>query len=195
MPARAPEWNAIILAGGRASRLGGIDKTQLTFRGRTLLQASLTATRSASRVAVVGRDLERTARLSSTVELPRWSGPVSAVVAGLADLRHGDAPFTAVLAADLPRIDLALPLIIARLATAATDGVIAVDSGSVPQPLLAVYRTSALRNAAAGLGTPENLPMRRLISELELTEVAVPDELCADVDTAEDAEALGIDVA
>ena len=41
-------WHAIVLAGGRASRLGGIDKTALRFEGMSLLEHALDAVADAS---------------------------------------------------------------------------------------------------------------------------------------------------
>lgn len=47
-------FDAIILAGGRGSRLGGVDKGALPVGGRALLDRVLDAARAAERVVVVG---------------------------------------------------------------------------------------------------------------------------------------------
>ena len=46
------EFDAVILAGGRSSRLGGTPKAALRFRGDTLLERSLLAAAGARSVAV-----------------------------------------------------------------------------------------------------------------------------------------------
>jgi molybdopterin-guanine dinucleotide biosynthesis protein A len=81
-----PEWNAVILAGGRASRLGGIDKTALVHAGRTLLEHAMTAAAGAGHVVVVGPDphlMAHSPRVTQVTESPRFSGPASALAAGV----------------------------------------------------------------------------------------------------------------
>ncbi|MGO4494169.1 molybdenum cofactor guanylyltransferase, partial [Arthrobacter sp. 2YAF22_2] len=50
------EYDAVILAGGRSSRLGGVPKAQLRVDGATLLERSLQAASGARRTVVVGPD-------------------------------------------------------------------------------------------------------------------------------------------
>jgi len=75
-----------------------------------------------------------------------------------------------------------------------SDGRLAVDENGRRQPLLGVYREGPLRAALARLGNPDGASLRALLAPLDLTEVPVPAELCADVDTPADAEALGIPI-
>jgi molybdopterin-guanine dinucleotide biosynthesis protein A len=201
--------DAIIVAGGRAHRLGGIDKTALVFEGRSLLQRSLDAVRLADRISVVGYDgsLAASTIVRRTAERPRWGGPAAALVAGLESLRDDAREFTVVVAGDMPRAGEAVSILVAALhsalpstlhpaiaAAGRLDGVVAVDSGGHPQPLLAVYRTSSLSGAAALHPDVTDLSMRRLIAPLDLVHVPIADDLCADVDTPQDAAALGIEV-
>jgi len=182
-----PEWNAIVLAGGRASRLGGIDKPALVFEGSTLLERAVSAVSAASSTVVVGGR-------SDVVESPRFAGPAAATIAGLDALDRPRARFTAVVAADLPFIGAAIPLLLAALdASPFAGGVIAVDDDGRRQPLLAIYSTAALALAGAeARGSLENLGMMRLIAPIHLIEVPLASELCADVDTPEAAAAQGI---
>ena len=182
-----PEWNAIVLAGGRASRLGGIDKTALVFEGSTLLERALAAVSAASYVVVVGGS-------SDVVESPRFAGPAAATIAGLDALERPRARFTAVVAADLPFVGAAIPLLLDALdASPFAGGVIAVDEDGRRQPLLAIYSTAALALAGAEAHhSLENLGMMRLIAPIHLIEVPLPSALCADVDSPEAAAAHGI---
>ncbi|MGH8776871.1 MAG: NTP transferase domain-containing protein, partial [Jiangellaceae bacterium] len=50
----AERWDAVVLAGGRGSRLGGVDKPALRIGGRTLLDTALVATAAARSTVVVG---------------------------------------------------------------------------------------------------------------------------------------------
>lgn len=189
-----PEFTAIIIAGGRATRLGGIDKTALMFNGRTLLQCSLDAVREAKQIAVVGFGihLEPAAGLSQTTEEPRWGGPAAALTAGMHNLRHSRVEHTVVIAADMPRVAGAVELLL-QAVDDHHDGVIAVDSTGQRQYLLGVYRTSALRQAVATADST-NAAMRTITGQLRLLELVIPDELCADVDTPIDAIENGIEL-
>lgn len=189
-----PEFNAIIIAGGRATRLGGIDKTALMFNGRTLLQCALDAVRGAQQIAVVGFgiELEPAAGLSQTAEEPRWGGPVAALSAGMHNLRLSRVEHTVVIAADMPRVAGAIALLLEAIDDG-HDGVIAVDSTGTRQQLLAIYRTSALRQIL-GESNAMNAAMRRITGALHLRELVIPDELCADVDTPTDAIENGIEL-
>jgi molybdopterin-guanine dinucleotide biosynthesis protein A len=195
MAASSENWDAIIVAGGRASRLGGIDKTALVYEGRSLLHRALDSVRRAHRVSIVGYgpDLAASDRVQRTEERPRWGGPASAIVAGLHNLRDSKSEFVAVVASDLPHIVRAFAVLIDEHDLGVDeDGLIATDSTGHRQPLMAMYRTASLRAAAAAVAPATDLPMRSLIESLALRNVPLPSELCADIDTPEDAESLGI---
>lgn len=181
-----PSVGAVLLAGGRGSRLGGADKALLRVGGATLLDRALAAL-GGLEVVVVGpaRDLGvvRVVR-----EDPPLGGPAAGVVAGLAALRPVDEVL--LLAVDLPRLPEALPLLLA--APSAGDGTVAVDEGGRVQWLLGRYRTGPLVAAAAAIGDPEGRPLRVLLGGLELTPLRLPPGLEADVDTVADARQAGV---
>ena len=87
-------FGIIILAGGRATRLGGADKPGLVVGGRTLLAAVVAAGTEAGarRVVVVGPDRPDiaddggAAAIRFVREEPPGSGPVPALRRGLAEL-------------------------------------------------------------------------------------------------------------
>src|SRR6266516_7706711 len=107
-PDPAPPLAAIVLAGGRASRLGGADKPGLVVGGRTLLATAVGAATGAGagHVVVVGpartglasgaRATGSSCRVVFVREHPPGAGPVAALRRGLADI---GAPVVAVLAA------------------------------------------------------------------------------------------------
>lgn len=181
------EWDAVVLAGGRASRLGGIDKTALVFDGMQLLERALAAVSGARRIVVVG-PAELRHRISPTVDLvtehPRFGGPVAAAAAGLARISPDGAPRVALLAADLRRPAEAVAELVAvgSLASRA-DVVAAADSSGRVQPLLAIYRAAALRRAIDATTELAGSSMRSLTSRMLVCQVRLPDSLCADVDT------------
>jgi molybdopterin-guanine dinucleotide biosynthesis protein A len=194
-------FDAIVVAGGRGSRLGGVDKPAIRIGGVSLLDHALSAVRLARRVSVVRQadDVAVDARTTRTVEHPPLSGPAAAIAAGLADLGRtpprtspAAAPrFVAVLAADLPRAGEAFDTLLRSAVPRNSDGVIAVDPDGRDQPLLAIYRAASLRSAVAARDT-NGLGVGRLIANLRLARIPLDAALCADVDDEADAVAAGI---
>lgn len=75
-------FDAIILAGGRGSRLGGLRKPELTLDGRRLVDRALAAVAGARRIVLVG-DAEVPDGVPHTREDPPYGGPVAALAAGM----------------------------------------------------------------------------------------------------------------
>jgi len=179
--------DALILAGGRSSRLGDSDKRNLRIGDETLLERSLAAMRAAgARTIVVVGDGDGDDALTVR-EDPAFGGPVAAIAAGLAAL-PGDADLVLVAACDMPGIAQAMPPL---LSGARGDGAIALDRGRRQHLALAV-RPESLATALASLPSVVGASMRALLAPLHLTDVAVPDGATDDVDTWEDAERLGV---
>jgi molybdopterin-guanine dinucleotide biosynthesis protein A len=148
VPSESPAgFDAVVLAGGRASRLGGVDKPGLRVGTRTLLASVVSAASAAGarRIVVVGPDRpELPGGLAFVREEPPGSGPVPALRRGLAEV---SAPTVLVLAADLPflRARHLRTLLAARRGL--TSGVIMVDDTGRPQWLAGCWRTAVLRAA------------------------------------------------
>jgi molybdopterin-guanine dinucleotide biosynthesis protein A len=208
------EFDAIILAGGRSSRLGGVPKARLTYQGATLLERSLRAAGAAGRIVVVGPDPgDLPEGILNCREEPPFAGPAAAIAAGLRALaadhagrnhagrNHAGAPapFTLILACDMPRSAAAVNSLAEALATApdgeADDGVMAVSADGRKQPLAGFYGTAVLQRSvadAAGRGGLENASVFGLLARLDVREVRVPPGSTDDVDTWGDATALGV---
>lgn len=176
--------DALILAGGRSSRLGGRPKAGLTLDGETLLERSLRAVRDseARNVVVVGD--EAPDGVVAVREEPRFGGPVAAIAAGLEAL-PGDSDAILVLACDMPAIAEALPFLLSA------PDVIAIDRERAQQ-LAIVVSTASLAEAVAALPTVSDASMRDLLGGLTLTPVTVPAGSTDDVDTWDDAARFGI---
>ncbi|MGH2755669.1 MAG: molybdenum cofactor guanylyltransferase [Actinomycetota bacterium] len=180
-------FDAIILAGGRAERMGGIDKPALEIGGMTLLSRAVAAAAGARKIVVLGPrradDLETDSRLIWTREEPPGGGPVAAVAAGLDRV---SAERVALLAADLPAIDAdALGRLLAPLEDAALDGVLGVDDAGRDQYLCAVYRSAALRRRLDADPTTSGASMRSLLEGLRLGRIPLGAR-ARDVDTPAD---------
>ncbi|WP_346926366.1 NTP transferase domain-containing protein [uncultured Arthrobacter sp.] len=202
------EFDAVILSGGRSSRLGGVPKSGLVHDGATLLEHALQAASGAAAVAVVGPDPGTLPEgVLSCREDPPFAGPAAAIAAGLsalerhrgADSSHGTAsPFTLVLACDMPGAGAAVrALLDAAGGEPPDDGLMAVAADGRHQPLVGLYGTAALQRRvteAGQRGALENASVFALLASLEVREVNVPRGSTDDVDTWEDASALGVTV-
>lgn len=167
---------AIVLAGGRATRLGR-DKATLILGGMTLLARTRQALQAVGcdPVIVVGPQV--------------GGGPVAAIAGGLRGVES-----SRVL---LVPTDLADPAAaIARLLgvggdragagdPTASDGAVLVDATGREQWLTAIYATSALRDRLAQLGDPTDASVRALVGELRLARIPAGAD-ATDIDTWED---------
>jgi len=172
---------AIVLAGGAARRLGGTAKPQLTVAGRSLLDHAVDAVREARRIVVVGPDQPVGADVAFCREDPPGGGPVAAIAAGLP---HTAADIVVVLAADLPDVAPAVPLLVEA---APADGVaLLVDPDGRANYLAAAWRRASLEKALAALGEPAGAAARALAALVP--QVAVPDPAAwgRDCDTWDD---------
>lgn len=199
--------DALVLAGGRSSRLNSTPKARLQYRGRTLLENTVAAVSGLRSVVVVGDATaqELPAEVLVTREDPAFGGPAAAIGAGLdalraadeihADAAHTDAvyaDFVIVLACDMPNIAAAIPVLLRELDgdTDSDDGLIALDAQHRLQPLAAAYRTSSLLEAVAlarDNGPLEGSSVFQLIRTLRLREIVMPDDATDDVDSWDDA--------
>lgn len=195
-----PVHDAIVLAGGRGARMGGVDKAAVVVAGRPLLERVLEATGAARQTVVVG-PVAAPEGVTVTSEDPPGGGPVAGVAAGLAALTAPLAPWVLILAVDQPDAAAAVSPVLAAasevsaVGTAATtaadeiDGICQVDRTGREQWLLAVYRSDRLLAALAELGTVRHGSVRRLVAGLRLAHVTAGHEHVGDIDTWEDARA------
>ncbi|WP_225437535.1 molybdenum cofactor guanylyltransferase [Arthrobacter sedimenti] len=195
-----PRFDAVILAGGRSSRLGGVPKAGLVLDGATLLQRTCAALAGAGRMTVVGPEPDDVGRLSPAAvfvrEEPAFAGPAAAVVAGFRAGQGRRAPWCAVVACDMPRVAVLIEVLLGEAAAGAPVSLVAVDGGR-EQPLAALYRSDDLATAIDAVlarGPADNLSMRSLLASVKTRPVPVPPGTTHDVDTWNDARALGIDV-
>ncbi|MET3203784.1 MULTISPECIES: NTP transferase domain-containing protein [unclassified Arthrobacter] len=218
MDADPLDFDAVILAGGRSSRLGGVPKQSLTYDGDSLLRRSVAAAGGARAAVVVGPDTGEVpgwkvpAGFLRCREEPPFSGPAAAIAAGLAALAAADGSrpaLTLVLACDMPNVGQAVAVLKAALRARGPgaessegqhpgrepDGVLAVSEDGRSQPLVGFYSTVALQRSVIQLETAGRLingSVRALLASLDVQLVAVPAGSTADVDTWDDAAALGV---
>ncbi|KQM81150.1 molybdenum cofactor guanylyltransferase [Agromyces sp. Leaf222] len=195
--------DAVLLAGGRATRLDGTSKPEQTVGERTLLDLAIDAARRAGArsIVVVGPSSLHAPGCLVVREDPPFGGPVAAIAAGLAALRRSRSEASRdqhaspdpdpdadadvlVLACDLPQATAAVErLLDGRGQHDTADGVCLVDADGRTQWLTAIYARAALDRAFAVLDRgPDGAAMRHLVDGLDLTEIA-DDGTAEDVDT------------
>ncbi|MGI5368711.1 NTP transferase domain-containing protein [Streptomyces iakyrus] len=172
-PAR---YDAVVLAGGAARRLGGADKPGVRVGGRPLLDRVLAACATARTTVVVAAPRTTARPVTWAREDPPGGGPLAALDAGL---RHTTAEHVVVLSADLPFLrEPTVDHLLSTLRTSGCDGVLLTDPSGRDQPLVAAYRAPRLRAELALLagrhGALAGLPLRRLTAELDLTRISDP---------------------
>jgi molybdopterin-guanine dinucleotide biosynthesis protein A len=175
----------LVLAGGRARRMGGEPKAALALGGRPLLARPLEAMAPVcDRLAVVCKPHTLLPTLPDGVE--RWDEPAERVhpLAGLAFGLQRAGEEALVCAADMPFVDGALFEAIKEVA-GGRPGAAAVlaEAGGRLEPLLGVYRPAALgalRDAA------HDARLTDVAEGLEPVRVAMPAEAVRSLNTPED---------
>ena len=170
-------YAAVVLSGGAARRMGGVDKPARPVGGRPMLHRVLAAVADAAPRIVVGPADLVPDGVRMIREQPPGGGPVAATAAGLALLDPGTTT-VALLAADLP---LLTPVAVADLRRAlegsAADVACYVDGDSRRQQLCGVWRAAALRAAVDRLvaergGTVDGASVRALLAGVDVREVS-----------------------
>ena len=174
--------SALILAGGKATRFGGIAKHLIVVEGETIFarQVRLLAPR-VSEILVSAP--EPVAGYRTVADTVRGAGPLAGIAAGLAACT---TDWLLVVAGDMPY--LTADLLDALIAAPATDAV-GVRSGGLPEPLVCRLhrrvqpvleaRLAAGRFKASGLLTDEGLQVKWLAwhDERALRNVNRPEDL------------------
>jgi molybdopterin-guanine dinucleotide biosynthesis protein A len=170
-------YDAIVLAGGAATRLGGTDKPALIVDGLTLLDRVLAAVAGAETVVVVGDPRPTTVTVTWVREEPVGGGPAAATRAGLAAVT---ADTVLLLAADLPFLTTAT--VDRLLAATGKTGAVLVDDDGREQWLAGAWPTQALRTADL---VPDG-SLRAALAPLHPTQVTAGALEVLDCDTPDD---------
>ncbi|HEV7184198.1 MAG TPA: NTP transferase domain-containing protein [Leifsonia sp.] len=193
---------AIVLAGGRASRLGQ-PKPSAIVGGEPLLTRALRGVERYPTAVVGPAELDELVEprddLFITRESPAFGGPVAGIAAGYASLTAaGPAPeWLILLACDLPRAAEAVSLLVEMvpaLADAEAGACLVADDR--PQWLCGIYRAAAIRSGLERLRRGDGLDsasVRSLLGAFPLALIDGADHLAFDVDTSEDLRTANAD--
>jgi molybdopterin-guanine dinucleotide biosynthesis protein A len=179
----------VVLAGGTAARMDGVDKASVELHGRTLLELAVDAMLDADEVVVVAPDSVPTSRpVTFVCEDPPRGGPVAGLLTGVDALLRRPR-LIGVLAVDMPRVT---PATMRRLREAADgrDGAFLVDADG-PRQLAGVISADRLAAVRPGLEGQHGMALHRLLAPLNLAEVAADGDEAVDIDSWADLRDLG----
>ncbi|MEJ7599371.1 MAG: molybdenum cofactor guanylyltransferase [Kofleriaceae bacterium] len=154
--------SALVLAGGKATRLGGVDKRELVVDGKTIFERQLAVL--APRVTeVIVSSPRPVAGFRTVADAVPDGGPLAGIAAGLAATT---TPWLLVVAGDMPYLSGALiDLVVSHIAD--TVDAVAIRIGGLPEPLMCALRTTAAPVVVGRLATGQR-KASRLFTDGEL---------------------------
>ena len=170
-------YSAAILAGGRATRFGGRDKSALLVEGRPILERQIQElSQITSDILIVGGDPSARAVHGTryVADQVPGSGPLGGLHAALTDAL-GEA--TIVVACDMPYV--AAPLLRHLLVLAGAVDAVVPRTEHGYHPLCAAYTRACLK------------PIARRLAEGRLTVTELFDDVRVRIVTAEEIDAFG----
>ncbi|NNG18049.1 molybdenum cofactor guanylyltransferase [Naumannella sp. ID2617S] len=185
-------FDAIILTGGRSSRMGS-PKQRLRYAGATLLHRAYAACTGARALVVAGPlEPDSPAGMRFAPEDPPFGGPVAGIASGLLAI-DDPAEWVLVLAVDHPELPAAVPALLGA-ASGLTDDIdsVLVDHGGRTQTLLGMHRQRSLRRAVQDLDQIRDASVRQLFSPLRTHTIELAGIDLSDVDEPPDADRFGI---
>ncbi|MEV4570596.1 NTP transferase domain-containing protein [Nonomuraea sp. NPDC049419] len=181
-------FDAVILAGGRARRLGGADKPALTVGGRPLVEHVIAAVSGAGAIVVAGPERRPVPGVVYVREEPPGSGPVPALAAALPHVTSG---WVMVLAGDLPFMGAGHVAALLRAAREAGGGAVLLDDGGREQWLAGAWPADGLKT---GLAAYDGRSLRGLLAPLVRVRLTLPGRPWFDCDTMDDLEEARMNV-
>jgi len=176
--------DSIVVAGGKATRMGGLDKAMLPIglRGKSLLEDVIES--CPGKVFVVGYPRELSTEINNLVtwvpDLNPGGGPAAGIWSGLARVT---SEYVFISAADQTLSSATVSALIS--AALGSDGAWAIRSDGSGQPLCACVRTDLLRELLMPTQGVNQSPLR-LLSTLKLVGVNVNPDQVVDFDSWQD---------
>ena len=179
--------SVIILTGGTSKRFGS-DKSQAIIGGISLIERILASIPSEFETVIVGPDpMIRTSLYRTVQENPIGGGPVAGFKAGL---EICTSEIVVLIATDMP-FAVSRTLHLMDSMKPHDDAVMYVDAEGFKQSLAAIYRVEAVERALSLMGNADGQSMQRMLSYLQIREIAMSKEVAqalSDIDTTEDLE-------
>ncbi len=193
----ADQITGLILAGGRAQRMGGIDKGLIPFHGKPLIESAIARLQNqvSSIIINANRNITKYAAYGYPVmmdETPDFSGPLAGFSAGL---KVCQTPFLLTSPCDSPLLPIDLASRLAKEMVAGDYQLVYASSkesdGKVwAQPVFCLMRTN-LQESLEGFLQKGDLKIDRWFKELHSSTVVFDDaQAFANVNTPEELKIL-----
>lgn len=192
-----PQVGALILAGGKNSRMGGHDKAFLRIGGETVVERSLTLLRRCfPEIVIVSNQPDKYASFAVTTVSDEFAaaGPLAGIHAGLKFLM---SPYAFVVACDMPFLRIE-PIRYLVSMIRGQDAIVPCWDDDI-EPLHAIYATALRPRIAAALDSGtlairDFLPTINVeyIPETKMRAVAGAEESFRNVNTPEEAARFNI---
>jgi len=149
----AADITGLILAGGRARRMGGLDKGLLAFRGRPLVEHAIAAMAPQAGGLIISANRNR-ARYRAygwpvvADDTGDYAGPLAGIASGL---QAAATPFVLCAPCDAPFLPHTLAAVLARTLAERQADICAAHDGVRLQPLFALLRRALLPDLLAYL--------------------------------------------
>jgi len=157
---RREDVTALILAGGKATRLGGVDKRAIVIDGRTIFERQVEALRPCVAEIIVSSP-RAAGGYRTVVDAAADLGPLAGIAAGLA---AAATPWLFVLAGDMPHVHRALIDLVLSRGDAEADAV-GIRIGGRPEPLCTALRVVVWRPIVADRITKRHLKASSLLTD------------------------------
>jgi len=151
---------ALILAGGKATRLGGVDKRELVIAGRTIFERQVEALAPCVAEIIVSSP-RPIAGYRSVRDAVANAGPLAGIAAGLA---AATTPWLFVIAGDMPYVHRALVELVVSRAGEGCDAV-GIRIGALAEPLCTILRVAAWLPVVTGRLTAGRLKASSLLTD------------------------------
>ncbi|MBI4476395.1 MAG: molybdenum cofactor guanylyltransferase [Acidobacteria bacterium] len=167
-------WTGAILAGGRARRYGGRDKTSLLIGGRTILEHQTACLhRIADSILLVTNDRDRFVPPPGRVvwDLVCGAGALGGLLTAVS---HAATPWTLVLAGDMPFVTASFLATLCVVAEEEQPEAVVPRSVDGLQPLCAAYSAAAV-DAIRRQIDERSLKLTDLVLKLRVREIPFSD--------------------
>ena len=154
------EVTALILAGGKATRLGGVDKRELVVDGRTIFERQIDALRPCV-IEIIVSSPRAIAGYRTVADAVADAGPLAGIAAGLG---AATTPWLFVVAGDMPHVHRGFVELVLSHGDAEADAV-GIRIGDLAEPLCSAMRVKVWRPIVAARLAARRLKVASLLTE------------------------------
>lgn len=185
----------VVLAGGKARRMGGTDKGLVALNGRPMVTYVLEALAPQTKTIIINanRNLEQYAEYGFAVvpdRIPDYGGPLVGIASAM---EAADTPWIVTAPCDSPLLSAELVARLYRAQQASAADLAVAHDGERMQPVFALLHTALLSSLLAFLARDEH-KIDRWYAEhrIAITDFSDLEEMFVNVNTPDERDALAL---